>query len=250
MDYPEKSINLKDILTVIKHNWLTILVVSIVCGAAAFCYANFMRNQMYQSYCTIFIYNTDWTASSQISTSNINASESLTENAMRFVKEGIMLNNVSSLLNESLNSSGLQALSEEKMKSMVTISQDGMSMTITVKSDSPELSKLVAKTYETVVPQELERFFSGSNILVTTEASKSTKVDKKVSMITLLGILAGGAITFGITTLFHLMDNTIKSEDEFKQKVSIPVLGNIPYYGSTKSKNKGGYNSYYDKQKE
>jgi polysaccharide chain length determinant protein (PEP-CTERM system associated) len=95
--------------------------------------------------------------------------------------------------------------------------------------NSSTYNNLLKRLEEARVTKELEVQDKGGRIRVIEPATVPYKPVKPNRVIILLMGLGGGfAAGYGIGFLRHLMDNTVKSEDDVRGLVGLPVLGQIP----------------------
>jgi polysaccharide chain length determinant protein (PEP-CTERM system associated) len=90
-------------------------------------------------------------------------------------------------------------------------------------------NNLLKRLEEARVTKELEVQDKGGRIRVIEPATVPYKPVKPNRLLILLMGLGGGlAAGYGLGFLRHLMDNTVKSEDDVRGLVGLPVLGQIP----------------------
>jgi polysaccharide chain length determinant protein (PEP-CTERM system associated) len=90
-------------------------------------------------------------------------------------------------------------------------------------------NSLLKRLEEARVTKEMEVQDKGGRIRVIEPATVPYKPVKPNRVIILLMGLGGGfAAGYGLGFLRHLMDNTVKSEDDVRGLVGLPVLGQIP----------------------
>jgi polysaccharide chain length determinant protein (PEP-CTERM system associated) len=95
--------------------------------------------------------------------------------------------------------------------------------------NSSTYNSLLRRLEEARVTKEMEVQDKGGRIRVIEPATVPYKPVKPNRVIILLMGLGGGfAAGYGIGFLRHLMDNTVKSEDDVRGLVGLPVLGQIP----------------------
>jgi len=95
--------------------------------------------------------------------------------------------------------------------------------------NSSTYNNLLKRLEEARVTKELEVQDRGGRIRVIEPATVPYKpVKPNRVMILLMGLGGGLAAGYGIGFLRHLMDNTVKSEDDVRGLVGLPVLGQIP----------------------
>ena len=95
--------------------------------------------------------------------------------------------------------------------------------------NSSTYNNLLKRLEEARVTKEMEVQDRGGRIRVIEPATVPYKpVKPNRVMILLMGLGGGLAAGYGIGFLRHLMDNTVKSEDDVRGLVGLPVLGQIP----------------------
>ena len=245
----EKTISIETILKVISARWPLFILAGAICAALAFGYTTFLKKQTYQSSIAAVVYNTNWEEKTAVSSTDITSSSNMINAIVKVVKEDLYLSMVTDNLNAMLE--GGTTVRKGNVKSMVTATNEGsMLMSIRAVSTSKTLAQATAKAYENCLPEIVNDLFPASVIRITTSATNPSAIDKKVTMYTLLGFLVGAILVFGIFLVIELLDNTIKSEDDFKSNFEIPVLGIIPDIENYMNSKRGGYGRYGNEGKE
>ncbi len=240
----EKTIRIETVLKVIAKRWFLILLIGALCAALAFGYSRFFKAQQYSSKVSAVVYNTNLENKTSVSSSDQSASSNMINTIVKVLTQDAYVTQASEKLNAMLEE-GTPAVSKGKIKSMVSATNDGaMLMTVRADSDYKNLAQAVAKAYEECLPGIVNDLFPSSVVRITTPATSASAIDKKVPMYTLLGFVIGAVAVFGIALVIELLDNTIKSEEDFKTFFPIPVLGAIPDIESCTSQKKGGYGQY------
>lgn len=132
--------------------------------------------------------------------------------------------------------------SADQISSMISFSipESSFIMDVFVTADNPEDAQLISNyidEYGTVKVQEITRTYIRSLKDADLPAAASTPVKKYV----LIGALLGLAISCAIIVIIGMLDTTVKSEEEFKRRIDIPVLGKIPSMKSVEAAKRKGY---------
>ncbi len=108
-------------------------------------------------------------------------------------------------------------------------------------NDKDEAIKLV-NTYLQLAPDYINTFVPKSAVTATSVADTASKVFPKTIVITSIAGIIGAVFAYAIIFLIYCANTVIKSEDDFKDRFDIPVLGCIPDFST--SKNEKYYNKY------
>jgi capsular polysaccharide biosynthesis protein len=132
--------------------------------------------------------------------------------------------------------------SANQISSMISFSipESSFILDVFVTADNPEDAQLICNyidEYGTDKVQEITRTYIRSLKAADLPAAASTPVKKYV----LIGALLGLAISCAIIVIIGMLDTTVKSEEEFKKRIDIPVLGKIPSMKSVEAAKRKGY---------
>jgi capsular polysaccharide biosynthesis protein len=123
--------------------------------------------------------------------------------------------------------------------------RDEFSLLIDVRfemADKYEVARITNMFLE-LVPAYINEFIPNSSTKVVTTSDIGTQTYPKTFKTTIIAMIVGALLAFIVVYVLSLFNTAIESEDEFKERYNIPVLGDIPDFAAAKS---GKYaKSYY-----
>ena len=220
------ELDLSALLKVLWNRIWAIIIVAVIGGAAAFCYAKFAITPQYQSSVMMYVNNrgVGGTTTYQISTTELTAAKSL-------VNTYLVVLNSRTCLNEVSEKSGT-GYSYRTLSGMIdaTAVNDTEIFRITVTSTSAEEAQLIANTIADVLPSKISDIVEGSSVKVVDYAPLlPNKTYPSNAKFTLLGLLAGAVLSIAVIFVLQLMDDLIHNEEYLTNTFEgIPVLAAIP----------------------
>lgn len=218
------TIDLLEVLEVVRQHILIIVLVTVVAAAAGFGFSRFVMVPQYEA-SALMIVNTRQDTTANVTSDQINSATKLVSTYSIIIKSDTVLQQVISNL-------GL-TLTYDQLKERVTVSalDDTQVMQITVRSDNPEWARQVCEQITTISPDViLESVEAGSVKLISQAAVTPEPVSPNVMKNTAIAALLGLVVSIGIVVLRELLDNKIKSEDDVRKYLDLPVVGVIPDY--------------------
>lgn len=218
------TIDLLEVLEVVRQHILIIVLVTVIAAAAGFGFSRFVMVPQYEA-SALMIVNTRQDTTANVTSDQINSATKLVSTYSIIIKSDTVLQQVISNL-------GL-TLTYDQLKERVTVSavDDTQVMQITVRSDNPEWARQVCEQITTISPNViLESVEAGSVKLISQAAVTPEPVSPNVMRNTAIAALLGLVASIGIVVLRELLDNKIKSEDDVRKYLDLPVVGVIPDY--------------------
>ena len=241
------EIDLRRIFVVLLTRAWLIILVAVICGAAAFSYAKFGVRPTYSASVKIYV-NNNYSELPGYSSSQLEA-------ANRLANTYIEILNSRDVLKEVQEKTGLgEKYSVAELKGMLSAApvNETEIFRVTVTCNNYKDAATIVNAAATILPEKSIEFVEGSKLYVVEWAQENpNKVGPSFPKYTLLGAVVGGFLTAAILVILELLDTTIHSE-EFLDVVykDYPLLAVIP--GTEGSKNgyyKGYYRGYYAAEK-
>ena len=218
------TIDLLEVLEVVRQHILIIVLVTVIAAAAGFGFSRFVMIPQYEA-SALMIVNTRQDTTANVTSDQINSATKLVSTYSIIIKSDTVLQQVISNL-------GL-TLTYDQLKERVTVSavDDTQVMQITVRSDNPEWARQVCEQITAISPDViLESVEAGSVKLISQAAVTPEPVSPNVMKNTAVAAVLGLVASIGIVVLRELLDNKIKSEDDVRKYLDLPVVGVIPDY--------------------
>ena len=243
-----------DLLKLIKVLWrraLVIILVALLAASAVFAVTLFFITPTYEATASFYVNNSSISIGSMsysISAGELSASNTL-------VNTYIYILNSRTTLEDVIEQAALPYTYTELEKMINTKAVTGTAaFDVTVTSESPTESEMIANTIAQVLPERISEIVDGSNVRIVDYAIvPAHRAGPNYSKNLIIGFLAGAVLTAGIITVRFIIDEqndeVIHSSDELRQLYpDIKVLAMIP--DMRLSEKKGYYySSYYGDKK-
>ncbi len=238
------------ILRLFIKNFFVIFLCAVVFGVATFCYSEFQLQERYAASGSIIVTNggmleespndSQYVGGDKINNSDITASINL----LYTVKD--LLASKDSIYQELSNKLDGK-YSARQLKSFITLStRQDYSLFIDVRfelSNKEDATKITNMFLE-LTPECISEVLPYSRTSIITRSTGAAKTYPRTLSSTVVAMIIGALLAFVVVYIISLFNTTIKSEDDFKERYNIPLLGDIPDFATAKS---GKYTkSYYN----
>ena len=222
----EDTIDLVELFWVLVNHWKIILLTMLITAMLAGVYYLVGVKPFYQADASIFITNNE----SVITVSDLQLSSELTEDYAKIIKSRNVLKQVIKELDLNLDYRELSKLVS------VTNPDNSHIITITVTCGDVELCRDIANSLMNI---GLDRIYQvvGSSEPTVIDYSEAEAVDEITPALTkylAIGLLLGLIAACGLICVRYMTDTTLKTEDDLKRYLDIPVLSVVPYYEEKK----------------
>lgn len=236
------------IFRLLVKNFFIILLAAIVFGIGTFCYCKFYLPERFAASGSVVVTNGGiinnsneqqfQTDGDKVNNSDIAASINLLDT----VEDCLLDHPIYEQLSQNLN--GKYTAGE--LRSFASISKrDNNSLFIDVRFEMTNREEVVKITdmYLELTKQHINEYVPGAQTKVTKSDGSVSKTFPNTVSSTILAMVIGALLAFVVVYIISLFNTTIQSEEEFKDRYNIPVLGDIPDFATAKS---GKYaKSYY-----
>ena len=240
----EVEIDLKRLLeAVIAKGWL-VAIVAVLCAVLTFVGTFFFITPQYQSSAVFYVNNNSLSlgdASFSLSTGDISAAKSLVNSYIVILKTRASLNDVIDYAEVDYTYG--------QLKNMITASavDDTEIFEVVVTCEDPYEAEKIANAIAYILPKRISSIIEGTSAKIVDYAVVAAKPSSpSYTNNTLLGFLAGLALTVGIIILREIFDITIRTEEDITQCCTHPVLAAVP---DMTAPSKGGYYGYGENKK-
>jgi len=243
-----KDFSIYSIFRILLKNFFVILLSAIVFGAGAFCYNEFYLQERYASTGSVVVTNGGILGNSVQNSQTItgdrvnNSDIAASINLLDTVTDILNTNDIYKQLSQKLNGE----YTYTQLKSFVTISRRGeYSLFIDVRfemnnvDDAPRITNMFLE----LAPDYISKFMPNTSVTPVLSSGTAVKTYPRTFFYTAVAMLLGAVLSFAIFYIVSLFNTTIESEEEFKERYDIPVIGDIPDFAAARS---GKYKkSYY-----
>lgn len=207
----------------LKKIWLIVLIV-VISGISAFAISRFAIQPRYKSSITVMILKTD----AQLSMSDA----TLKNNYIEFTKSDFFLDEIEANLELTFEQHGLkEPVKAERIKEYISVNQsniNSLAFDISIVAEDPQLAYSICKEIETgaslIYNQSVN--FRGTDVQVINHATLNEKpVSPNVALNTVVGVFLGIILSFLVVILLHMIDNSIKDENDLVDNYELPLLG-------------------------
>lgn len=226
-------IEISQIFSALLRKWYLMVIACILGAAIAFSYANFFVTPLYRAKSTMLV-DLRTSTEEKLSYERVTIAEKYLQTFASIIKTNTVLEPVIEELDLQESPSSLAS------KIVVTAVED--TLLININLDYPDKKKALAiiETIDRLAPEIIkERIAGGKIIEIETPAVSSTPVSPDIFKYTSIGIILGLVISAGCIVLAAIINNKVRSTEDLKRVLDLPILGVIPIFG-TETKNRGG----------
>ncbi len=223
------------------RKWWIIIVCGFIVAAIALGVTYKFITPMYRASVTIYVNNTRADQEvDNITSSSLSAATRLVATYVNIIKSDTVLTEVAI--------SGNLPYSPNQIRGMLTAAkvENTEMFKVSVTNANPETAAQIANTIAEVAPAKIEEFVEGSSTKVIDYAKVPTgRFTPSYRANVLIGFGVGLALAVLYITLNCFLDVRIRSAEELNVIFDLPVLGQVPTFGSYSSsmKKKYGYES-------
>lgn len=235
----EKSLSIGELFFLVKKNIILIIVITILCTAAASVYGLFFKERSYTASASTMVMVDVDKKGTQTTTEYTNYMYST--QLINTYNDFVVSKNIINKTIEALKDKGYD-LSYETIKKNLSLSSKTNSLVVTISytahgnGKDQEAIDVVNTLVDTIIYTVNNEKNSDDKLkwpILSNSIESIDQADKAVgkrgaTTIILIGILAGLVISFGIVLIKYLTDDTFKSREEFERVFKINVLAQIP----------------------
>ena len=223
-------------MRVIRAQWLVIVLLAALGGAAAFVYSE-MQDPIYSSSVQLFVS----TRVSDRDNNQLNQGGTFSQQRVKSYADIVNSPRVTKAIIDDLS---LPYTPDEVGQNITTETPlDTVLLNITVTDTSPERARDIADRVAAELPKVIDEIetppgqtTSPVKISVTREAALPTApISPRTKLNLALGLVVGLALGIGLAVLRHAMDRTIRTKAEAVKVAGVPALGTVPDEPKVKS---------------
>lgn len=230
MENNESRENLQKFFGVVMSKLVYILAIGAATAVVAGLITVFLIPPKYSSVAKFYVNNNKPANSqSEISQQDINASQSLAETSIVYIK------NSGKLLQTVIDEAGLELTPAQLKKMITTGTYSGTEFFyVSVSASSPEEALTLAKAFDAVIPQKIPDTVMGAVLKSADEPRLPVSQDSpNLAVNAAIGAIIGIVISTIVFFLRVVLDNTIYTEEDLEESIEIPVIGVIPTIAGT-----------------
>ena len=226
-----EELDLKELLALFgKKKWIILLIVLII-TAIGLVYSFYFIEPKYESSTTLILGRINASSENgdvlndgeEITQSEISINSNLVATYSELIKSKTLIQKV-------IDNLGLD-LSEQAVRNSITVSRISETelIEIKVRNSDMNLASEIANEIAVVFSEKIEEIYNISNVYIIDRAVLA-EAPYNINHITDIGISITIAviISIGYILIIHLLDNTIKNENEIEKVIGLKNLINIP----------------------
>ena len=230
-----KELDLSSLYKIVKERIVIILLSGIVLAAAIFGYNSFFVTPTYCTTTTILINNGGLAdvgvQSGGVDNSDLTASLSIVETCVDILESDYMYKELANALNNEYSPKALQGCFAPTARG-----ENSLLIDISTYGENPKEIQEIANTFLEVAPTFIKNNILSVDVKVLADAQISYKVAPRVLFNTIIAFAIGLFASSLLFVIISLFKNTIESEDDFKARYEIPLLGTVPVFENKQTK--------------
>ncbi|SHJ41142.1 YveK family protein [Thermoclostridium caenicola] len=216
--------NLKEIMHLLLRKWWVILLFIILFGSLSYVMTNYYMVPVYTANTTLYVGKNADEQGMSLSELNIGASVVLD------YREIARSRLVASTVIEELN---LEDISAKELANSIRVQQrpETRVIEISVSHTDPQMAMDITNKVAEVFQEKIVEIMQVSNVQVIDRAElpeRPSFPNKRANYI--IGVLLGLMLSAGIILLIEYLDDTIKTSEDAKKYLNLPVIGTIPSF--------------------
>ena len=220
-----ETIDLLEILRLLKKNLLVILAVTILLAVAGYLVSTFAMTPQYEASATLIVNSREDQAAAQAPITNdqlTSATKLVDTYAVILISDTVLDKTISNL---NLNMSYNDLVERVRIESV----NSTQVMKITVKDTDPERAREIAADIVEQAPEIIIQTVKAGSVEIISQAKAEPEpVSPSKAKNTVLAGMLGLVISVGIVILRYLLNNKFMTDDDITNKLGLTVLGVIP----------------------
>lgn len=216
----EEEIDIKELLYVLKKRWLLILILPILCAAAAAVMSFFVLKPVYQANVSIIISKDQGSVLTQ---SDVTMYQNLIKTYTEIAKSSVVAE-------RAANVSGVNATADQLQAALTVSSQTGTQiLNMSAVSGQPNQAAKMVEALSDSFLQESKRLLPSGSVEIMDHAKvpqSAVKPNKKLNI--LIAFAVGLLAAVGAALIMEFMKDTIKTEEDVERYLGVPIIGVIP----------------------
>ena len=230
-----KTLDFKSVLRIILKRWWIIVTAVLVCSAAAFFASIYFINPVFQSNTTLYIVKeVENGGKNNLEYYDLLIGGLLVEDYRELVKSRLVSNQV--LKDLKFENISVEAFSR---KVSVGLKNGTRVIQISATDTAPMMAKIIADKVTDVFIEKVVDIMQVNNVKVIDRAElPKSPIKPNKMMNTAVASVLGLIFGLGIVFLIEFLDKTVRTAEDIKEYLDLPVIGTIPVISR---KLKGGH---------
>ncbi len=233
----EEVIDLMYLFRILKKHLLFVILVGVICAAAAFVLSEFVMTKKYESKALLYVENSQQTSES-VNINDINAAQKLVNTCQIIFKSGTVMDNLIANLDLPYTKEEL-----DKMITATSVNSTEVMQLVVESTDPQEAERIVNELVRLSNIEFLRVIKSGSLEVIDYGEIDIRPSFPNVTLITAAGLLLGLVAAYIIVFVNDMLDVVVKHDDNLAKLYGIPVFAEITDFMSA-NESKYGYSRY------
>ncbi|MDU0439107.1 Wzz/FepE/Etk N-terminal domain-containing protein [Staphylococcus haemolyticus] len=215
----ENSLDLSKFMDAIKKNWKLILILPIVLMLISLLVTMFLMKPKYEANTQVLVNQKE--KNSELMAQEVQSNIQLVNTYSEIVKSPRILDEVAKK-NKKYSASDIKGMLT------VTTQAESQILNVNVENGSKKDAEKVANDIANVFSDKMPKIMNVDNVSVLSSAKgTASKVSPNLLINLAIGLVLGLIISLIIIILKEIFDKRIKTEEDIKRELNIPVLGSI-----------------------
>lgn len=218
------EINIKDLLRLILRKWWIFAICILVFGSAAYIWTNYFIVPIYSSSTTLYVGKN--AESEGIQTSDLSLGSNLIHDYRELARSKLVAREV-------IEEMGLRNVSPASLAGKIVVSQKNESRVIqlSVNDTNPQMAMELTNKVAEVLQKKIIEIMQIENVQIIDRAElQPYPVSPNHRLNYTIGIILGLIVGMGMILLIIYFDNTVKTPEDVKKHLDLPVIGTIPSF--------------------
>ncbi|WBF52133.1 YveK family protein [Macrococcoides canis] len=218
----EEVIDISKVLNLLKRNWKFIVGLSLLGALIAAAISFFLIKPTYSASTQILVNSKDDNTQFELQANQSDLQ--LINTYSEIIKSPVILDKVAKNLKIKNDLNGKIDISNSNQSKVITISAN--------TGNYKDSVKIVNETAN-VFSREVGKIMKTDNVTVLTKADinkNASPVKPKPLINTIIGLILGLLTALTITLLNNLLDKRVKTEEDVRELLDLPVIGLIPHF--------------------
>jgi len=223
------EINIRDLLRLILRKWWIFAICILIFGSAAYIWTNYFIVPVYSSSTTLYVGKN--VESVGIQTSDLSLGTILIHDYRELAKSKLVAREV-------IDEMGLYNMSPASLAGRIGVTQRNESrvIQISVADTDPKMAMELTNKVAEVLKKKITEIMQIENVQIIDKAElQPYPISPNKRLNYMIGIILGLIAGMGIILLIVYLDNTIKTSEDVKKYLNLPVIGTIPNFKAGKN---------------
>ena len=223
------EIDIKDLFRLILKKWWILIICILILGSASYIWTNYFIVPVYSSSTTLYVGKN--VESEGIQTSDLSLGTILIQDYRELAKSKLVAREV-------IDEMGLQNMSPASLAGRIGVTQRNESrvIQISVADTDPKMAMELTNKVAEVLKKKITEIMQIENVQIIDKAElQPYPVSPNKRMNYIIGVILGLIAGMGIILLIVYLDNTIKTSEDVKKYLNLPVIGTIPNFKAGKN---------------